>query len=76
MRISHTETGKIVIDRDEQLLARIQADPSLTGINVADMRICAESLATLYTVAEARKDPASIKRYALMKQLYLQTFSK
>ena len=76
MRLLQLETGKIVVDKDEVLLAKIQSDPSLAGIDVSDFRINAESLMKLYNAAEAQKTPASIKRYALMRQLFLATFSK
>ncbi|WP_110928771.1 hypothetical protein [Bacillus massiliglaciei] len=76
MNMNTREDGKIVISGDEALLKKIEANPSLAGISVSDYRICADSLATLFLIAEARKDEPNIKRYALMKQKYLETFSK
>lgn len=81
MRKQTLGNGVIVIDKDEHLFAKIQASPSLTGISVSDLRISAESLASLYEIASVNRSTAAenighIKRYALMKQLYLQKFSK
>lgn len=81
MRINHLETGKIVIDQDDDVLAKVEG-LNIDDVDVSDMRINAESLAKLYQKAKVT-DPRdedegfldAFKRYAKMKQLYLDTFS-
>ena len=71
-----TENGLIIIEGDEQLLAKIEGE-SLDGVDVSDVRLTADNLADLYQVAEVRKElPYHIKRYAVLKQKYLDKFSK
>lgn len=90
MRINNLENGKIVIDGDAALLAEIEGQ-SLDGVDVSDLRVNADTLAQLYTIASAApttefystasgnrvltKTQDNIKRYAVMRQKFLETFS-
>lgn len=74
MRINHLENGTIVIDRDEAVLAKLEGQ-SLDGVDVSDLRINADNLAKLYVKALPSAEIMDAKRYAVMKQKYLETFS-
>lgn len=74
MRMYQTEDGKIVIDGDEAVLAKLKGQ-SLEGVDVSDLRINADNLAKLYVKALSSAEIMDIKRYAVMKQKYLETFS-
>lgn len=90
MRMYQTEDGKIFIKGDEAQLAKIEGQ-SLEGVDISDLRVNADNLAKLYSIASASpttefyntangervltKTHDNIKRYAVMKQKYLETFS-
>lgn len=74
MEMFKFENGVIGIKGDEAVLAKIENE-SLEGVDVSDLRIDAHNLAKLYTEAEFSADLLDAKRYAKMKQLYIETFS-
>jgi hypothetical protein len=91
MQMKKLGNGKIVIKGDEALLAKIEGQ-SLAGVDISDLRVNADTLAELYSIASAApttnfysaasgtrvliKTQDNIKRYAVMKQKYLDTFDK
>lgn len=73
MRMYQTEDGKIFIKGDEVVLAKLEGQ-SLAGVDVSDLRVDADNLAKLYVKAQGSADIMNTKRYAVMKQKYLETF--
>jgi hypothetical protein len=70
------EKGVIVIEGDEKLLAKIEGQ-SLVGIDVSDIRLDADNLAEVFDLAvNTPNEPNNTKRYAVLKQKYLEKFSK
>lgn len=76
LEIYTNDKGVIVVEGDEKLLAKIEGQ-SLVGIDVSDVRLDADNLAELFDVADRTPGtPNNIKRYAVLKQKYLEKFSK
>jgi hypothetical protein len=89
MRI-YTTNGVTTIDQDELLLAKIEGE-NLSGIDISDLRIDADTLSKQYLMAESIpetvvRDPAGnvievkkyheVKRYAVLKAAYLDKVKK
>ncbi|MFE4524001.1 hypothetical protein ACFRCQ_18145 [Cytobacillus firmus] len=89
MKMTVHTNGKISISGDEHLIKKIEG-VSLVDVDVSDLRVDSDSLAELYCEAatvsgqselDAEGLPVwvenldKIKRYAVMKQKYLETFS-
>jgi hypothetical protein len=86
MRIQNLENGVIVIDQDEALLAKIEGE-DLSGIDVSDLPLNADTLGQQYLLALSNHGPVDVvdgiynygfleaKRYAKLKATYLDKFS-
>jgi hypothetical protein len=77
MRI-YTTDGVTVIDQDEVLLSKIEGK-ALTGVDVSDLRIDADTLSKQYLIAQSTPGPVingnyeyhESQRYAVLKVAYL-----
>jgi hypothetical protein len=82
----YTIEGVLVIDGDEALLAKIEGE-DLSGIDVSDLPLNADTLGQQYLLALSNPGPVDVvdgvyyfgnfeaKRYAKLKQAYLDKFS-
>lgn len=87
LRIVNLETGKILIDGDEALLAKIQGQ-NLSGVDISDLKLDAQTLSNQFSIAESNPSPVTVvngistygyqeaKRYSALKNAYLAKFSK
>lgn len=71
MEMRMEENGVIVIEKDGKVLNKI-AGEELDGVDVSDLKVDAQTLAHSYNLAERNADLIHAKRYAVLKQKYLQ----
>jgi hypothetical protein len=87
MRMNKLENGKILIDGDELLLKKIEGQ-SLAGVDISDLKLDADTLSKQFLIAVSNPGAVTVvngistygnieaKRYAVLKNAYLATFSK
>jgi hypothetical protein len=74
MKMYNQENGVIVIEGDDKVIELVEGE-DLSAVDISDYRLTSDNLADLYNVAIRRKDVESAKKYAALKEKYLNTFS-
>jgi hypothetical protein len=86
MKMQVLGSGKILIEGDEALLAKIEGQ-SLVGVDISDLQVDAQSLSEIYCLAcstrnshvynvhsEVVKTHDNIKRYQVLKTEFLKQY--
>jgi hypothetical protein len=86
MRIQNLENGVIIIDQDERVLERIEGE-DFGSVDISDLSLNADTLGKQYLLGLSNHGPVDVvdgvyvygnveaKRYAVLKQAYLDKFS-
>jgi hypothetical protein len=75
MRMFTTQNGAILIDEDKHVVERAQNE-DLSNVDVSKYRLNAEELGKVFLDAQTRKTVDAAKEYVVLKQKYLEKFSR